>query len=140
MSDLDHAYCGSPIDLGDFLMTKECFQVLRTNEEILITKPDKGAGAVILNKYDYNGKMKTILNGMTKFLDLGPVTKKDNTAKIESRIQRRLQQLRKECFIFKQVYKAIQPTGSQRPRMYGLPKIHKKDVPLRPILSMTESV
>ena len=32
-------------------------------------------------------KMKTILNDTTKFLDLGPVTKKDNTAKIESRIQ-----------------------------------------------------
>ena len=29
--------------------------------------------------------------------------------------------------------------GSQRPRMYGLPKIHKKDVPFRPILSMTGS-
>ena len=33
----------------------------------------------------------------------------------------------------------IRPTGSQRPRMYGLPKTHKKDVPLRPILSMTGS-
>ena len=40
------------------------------NEEILITKPDKGAGVVILNKNDYNDKMKTILNDTTKFLDL----------------------------------------------------------------------
>ena len=92
LSDLAHAYCGSPIDLGYFLMTKECFQAiksLRMNEEILITKPDKGAGVVILNKNDYNDKMKTILNDTTKFLDLGPVTNNDNTAKIESRIQRR---------------------------------------------------
>ena len=36
-------------------------------------------------------------------------------------------------------YKAIRPTGSQRPRMHGLLKTHKKDVPLRPILSMTGS-
>ena len=53
LSDLAHAYCESPIDLGDFLMTKKCFQAiksLQTNEEILITKPDKGAGVVILNK------------------------------------------------------------------------------------------
>ena len=34
---------------------------------------------------------------------------------------------------------AIPPSGSLRPRMYGLPKTHKKDVPLRPILSMTKS-
>ena len=130
-SDLAHAYCGSPIDLGNFFMTKECFQAvksLRTNEEILITKPDKGAGVVILNKNDYNDKMKTILNDTTKFFDLGPVTNKKNIAKIESRIQRRLLQLRKEYLISKQVYEAIRPTSSQRPRMYSLPKIHKKDV------------
>ena len=85
LSDLAHTYCGSPIDLDDFLMTKECFQAiksLRTNEEILITKPDKGAGVVILNKNDYNDKMKTILNDTTKFLDFGPVTNKDNTQKL----------------------------------------------------------
>ena len=50
-----------------------------------------------------------------------------------------LLQLKKECLISKQVYEPIRPAGSQRPRMYGLPKIHKKDVPLRPILSMTGS-
>ena len=37
------------------------------------------------------------------------------------------------------IYSRIRPTGSQRPRMYGLPKIHKQDVPLRPILSMIGS-
>ena len=112
LSDLAHAYCGSPIDLGDFLMKKECFQAIKslwTNEEILITKPDKGAGVVILNKNDYNDKMKTILHDTTKFLDLGPVTNKDNTTKIESQIQRQLLQLRKECLISKQVYEAIRP-------------------------------
>ena len=83
--------------------------------------------------------MKTILNDTTKFLNLGPVTNKDNTAKIESRIQRRLLQLRKESLISKQVYEAIRFTGSQRPRMYGLPKIHKNHVFLRSILSMTGS-
>ena len=110
-----------------------------TTKKILITKPNKGAGVVILNKNDYNDKMKTILNDTTKFLDLGPVTNKDDTAKIELRIPRRLLQLRKECLISKQVYEAIRPTSSQRPRMYSLPKIHKKDVPLRRILSMTGS-
>ena len=58
--------------------------------------------------------------------------------KIETQI-RRLLQLNKEKLILKTEYKAIRPTGSQRPRMYGLPKTHKKDVPLRPILSMTGS-
>jgi len=77
------------------------------NEEILITKPDKGAGVVILNKNEYNDKMKTILNDTTKFLDLGPATNNDNTTKIETLIQRRLLQLSNEKLISKTEYKAI---------------------------------
>ncbi len=38
-----------------------------------------------------------------------------------------------------EIYDRIGPTGSQRPRMYGLPKTHKPNVPLRPILSMVGS-
>ena len=34
------------------------------------------------------------------------------------------------------IYKEIRQTGSLRPRLCGLPKVHKKEVPLRPILSM----
>jgi len=86
------------MDWGDFVMTKECFQAiesLRMNEDIIITKPDKGSGVVILNKNEYNDKMMTILNDTTKFLDLGQVTSNDNTAKIETQIQRRLLQLNK---------------------------------------------
>lgn len=30
----------------------------------------------------------------------------------------------------------IKPAGCQRPRLYGLPKVYKNDVPLPPILSM----
>jgi len=99
------------------------------NEEILITKPDKGASVVILNTNEYNDKMKTILNDTTKFLDLGPATNNDNTAKIETLIQPRLLQLSNEKIISKTEYKAIRPTGSQRPRMYGLRKLTRKMYP-----------
>ena len=38
------------------------------------------------------------------------------------------------------MYERIRPTGFVRPRMYGLPKVHKpKAIPLRPILSMVGS-
>ena len=37
------------------------------------------------------------------------------------------------------VYNAIRPTGSQRPKLYGLPKTPKAGCPLRPILSMINS-
>ena len=37
-------------------------------------------------------------------------------------------------------YKIMYPTGVSTPKFYGLPKIHKKDVPLRPIVSSIGSV
>ena len=56
LSDLAHAYCGTPVNAGDFLMHRECLsaiKTLRSNSNILITKPDKGSCEVILNKTDY---------------------------------------------------------------------------------------
>ena len=41
--------------------------------------------------------------------------------------------------ISKGVYERIQPVGASRPRMYGIPKIHKNGTPLRPILSMVNA-
>ena len=99
LSDLAHAYCGTFVDAGDFLMHRECLSAiksLRSNSNILITKPDKGSGVVILNKTDFIKKMNSILENETKFLTLGPSSEKDNTSKIECRIQRRLLQLHKD--------------------------------------------
>ena len=47
--------------------------------------------------------------------------------------------LMKENMLTKSVHEHIRPCGSQRPRIYGHPKTHKKNVLLRPILSMVGS-
>ena len=39
----------------------------------------------------------------------------------------------------KTVYEVIRLSGLQRPRIHGFSKIHKRDVPCHPILSMIES-
>ena len=68
-------------------MHRECFQAmksLRTNSDIIITKPDKGSGVVILDKSDYVLKMDKILDDNKKFQRIGPCNANDNTAKIES--------------------------------------------------------
>ena len=89
----------------------------------------------VLNKTDYIEKMNSILEDETKFLTHGPSSEKDSTSKIESRIQHLLLQLHKDDLLPANLHDLIRPTGSQRPRMYGLTKAHKKDVPLRPILN-----
>ena len=82
-----------------------------------------------MNKSDYISKMDIILQDNSKFENLGPSSETDNTAKIKAHIQRRLLQLKKEGLLPSKTYSRIRPTGSQRLRMYDLPKIHKQYVP-----------
>ena len=52
LNEVAHSFCGSPIDTSKFSMDNSCLQAiksLRSNKAILITKPDKGSGVVILN-------------------------------------------------------------------------------------------
>ena len=84
-------------------------------------------------------KLETILFDSNKFICLGPEEENDNTAKLETKLQRRLLQLKKDDQITPSIYNDTRPTGSQRPRMYGLPKTHKASIPLRPIPSMIGS-
>ena len=140
LADLAYIYCESKPDNHDNAMQKEWFSAinkLQRNDSIIITEPDEGSDVVILNKSDYTNKMNNILHDETKFERIGPASTCDNTAAIESRLQKRLHELFKAKLIPEEVYRSICPTDSQRPRMYGLPKTHKPEVPLRPILSMT---
>ena len=121
-------------------MHKQCFRAinsLRKNDDIIVTKLDKGSGVVLLNKGDYVDKMNKILDDPSKFERPTSVSSNDNTASIESRLQKRLLDFVKADLMPKWIYDAIRPIGSQRPRMYGLPKTHKEGIPLSPILSMT---
>ena len=84
-------------------------------------------------------KMNSILDDASKFENLGSVEENDNTLTVEKRIQRRLLELLNGNIIQQAVYNDIRLSGSQRPRIYGLPKTHKTDIPFRPILSMVGS-
>ena len=72
-------------------LDKEHFQPiksLRSNEQIPITKPDKGSGVVILSKNDYIQMMSNNLDDITKFLNMGRVDQHDIMAKTEQRSQK----------------------------------------------------
>ena len=62
-------------------LTKHCtIKRIRSNNNIVITHPDKGAGVVILNENDYNNIIYGIINGNTKFklLNKYPTIKRKN--------------------------------------------------------------
>ena len=56
LTDLVHSFCGTPIDMSNFYMHRECFEAIKSlpnNTDIVITKADKSNALVILNKTDY---------------------------------------------------------------------------------------
>ncbi|XP_065667600.1 uncharacterized protein LOC136087905 [Hydra vulgaris] len=94
---------------------------LRNNENIVITRPDKGNGIIVLNKIDYKNSLHNIISNKIKFKEL----KEDPTIKREISLQVYLRQLYKlKCFE-KDIYTKIYPVESQPARIYALPKMHK---------------
>ena len=90
---------------------------------------------VVLNKEDYIMKAKHLLNQ--------PTYKKmteDPTSKQRARLIKLLRNIKAEGGITEEQYKKMYPTGAGAPKFYGLPKIHKQDTPLRPIVSSTGTV
>ena len=139
---LAHEYANKENDLKAFSLGREHLKVLndlRKNEKLVITRPDKGRATVVMNREDYVSKMMTILSDTSKFCRLGPVSTHDKTPKVEAALNRLLGDIMASGEIMEELFKSIRSTGALRPRMYGLPKIHKDGVPLRPILSMTRS-
>ena len=87
-----------------------------------------------MDKEDYSKRMTTVLdNG--KYTTL----KRDPTVKVENVITNTLKRLRTEGYIDDKMCDFLTPRYSSPPQMYGLPKIHKEDIPMRPIVSTTGS-
>ena len=100
---------------------------LRTDTSIKITKADKGNSTVVMDSVDYKTKINELLNKGDVYQEL----KKDPTPSVDLKVQTTIRDLKKKGFNLSHLnsYNGIAP------RLYGLPKIHKVNIPLRPIVS-----
>ena len=108
---------------------------LKTNEDIIILLADKGRATVVLDRKDYDGKLLTMLSDTTVYKRL----KRDSTSSLERRMNATLLELRRKDQLPERLYHRLHSSCGQTPRIYGLPKIHKPDIPLRPIVSFVTS-
>ncbi|CAH8502173.1 unnamed protein product [Dicrocoelium dendriticum] len=122
------------------IITREQIQSLkelRLNNELIISKPDKGSGIVLMDRVDYIHKMQHILSDESKFQRL--MTGKDNTGELEKQLTGCLRRMMQAKLITKKEFEKLKPSGGHLPRLYGLPKVHKEGAPMRPILDMVGS-
>ena len=87
---------------------------------------------VVLDKEDYIKKCN-------EHLTSGPYTKlkKDPISSTVSKVTKKLIELKDNNLIEQQKYFKLKPTGTQPPRFYGQPKIHKDGTPIQQIVSYT---
>ena len=114
-------------------VTKEQQDALKSLEEdksIMILPADKGCASVVLDADTYHAKMSALV-------DFGPyqLLNKDPTDRLTRKLSEKLLTLKRNGHISEAVYNKIRPRHKQPPRVYGLPKIHKANTPLRPIVS-----
>ena len=90
---------------------------------------------VVMDKQDYINKANQLLNQNTY-----KVISKDPTNTIKNKLINILKGIKTKSGLGINTYKSMYPTGCVPPKFYGLPKIHKPDTPLRPIVSSCGSV
>ena len=119
-------------------ITKEECQALRKlkkDENRMVLTADKGVSLVVLDKEDYIHKAEELLQQPNyKTLTSDPTTKHKN------KLVALLKSIKAEGGMNDSLYKKLYPTGASSPKFYGLPKVHKEGIPLRPIVSSIGSV
>ena len=90
---------------------------------------------VIMDRQDYINKANSVLNQNTY-----RSIPRDPTNTIKNNLISILKRVKNETGLDSNTYKSMYPTGCVPPKVYGLPKIHKPDTPLRPIVSSCGSV
>ena len=139
------------INVKTLTYIKKC-KTLRSARNITVTKRylkdngllavpfDKGIGICVMKKEAYHTKLNKILD-LPQFQKITANRKnaKNPILKEHDRVVNILKKLYKKGRIDNELYRKLRPSGSQPPRLYGLAKVHKKGIPVRPVLSMPGS-
>ncbi|XP_076049262.1 uncharacterized protein LOC143029935 [Oratosquilla oratoria] len=122
---------------GHNLTTEEAKALtgLRKDSSIVILSSDKGRSTVVLDRSEYEFKAATLLQDTNTY----EVVEADPTQKLQRKVEGELRKLKESRLISEREWMLMKPGDSVIPKMYGLPKIHKEGVPLRPIIAFRGS-
>ena len=100
---------------------------LQKNDNLIVKRSDKCKGLVLMEKNEYIKKTETIIR------DYQPVAK-NPTKKLDDETSKLIKTTLKGKLPDKTIH-AITPNESRTAELYGLPKTHKANIPMRPIVS-----
>lgn len=103
---------------------------LRTNDHLVVLDSDKGSVTVLMDRADYLQKMYSIVD-----TDDFKKISRDPTTTIQNKTNKIISTLVNQNILSKEAARSMKSYNSVSPRMYGNPKIHKENIPMRPIVS-----
>ncbi|UYV71201.1 hypothetical protein LAZ67_8002153 [Cordylochernes scorpioides] len=106
-------------------------KALKNQRDTIITRSDKGSQVVLMKAEDYSKKMLNILSDPNTFQEISA----DRVKAISGNYRASLRSLLKKGCITPEQFKLFTSNISSIPYIYGLPKTHKPDIPLRPIVA-----
>lgn len=104
-------------------------------EDILVTKADKGNVTVVIKKEDFHKKTSELLSDVSTY----KVLSKDPTISIQNRNNKIIDLYFKQKILSQATAKKLKTNSAIPPKIYFLPKVHKPGAPLRPIVSFIGS-
>ncbi|UYV66865.1 hypothetical protein LAZ67_4003150 [Cordylochernes scorpioides] len=110
---------------------RQIIKKLQSYKSLIFIKADKGSHTVVLDRSDYLSKMTDILQDNTTFSSISP---QENLALTKS-FRKALCEMKKSSIITPDQFALFTSCLDREAYIYGLPKIHKPGVPLRPIIA-----
>ena len=109
---------------------------LRRDQSRVILTADNVVALVMMDRNEYNNKAQELLEDKKTYKEIST----DPSNKLKTKLISLLKKIKADGGINDQLYKKMYPTGAFAPKFYRLPKIHKRDIPLRPIVSSRGSI
>ena len=130
--------CHEKVTTPKYNLTKEehkALEELKKDKNRMVLTADKGVSIVMIDKEEYIRKAEELLRQPT----YKPIPT-DPTNKYKNKPISLLKNIKTEGGIDEVTNRRIYPKGSGPPKFYGLLKVHKTEMPLRPMVSSIGAV
>lgn len=130
----NHIHKNQNIKFQTDKMYKDTKRFLKDNPELVILDSDKGSVTVVMKIQEYEQKMYTLINS-NSFKTI----QRDPTTTVQNKSNQLITALHENGYIDQPTSKKLKKYNAICPKIYGNPKIHKDNTPLRPIVASIQS-
>lgn len=116
-------------------MQQKTKSFIRGNPDMIITKSDKGNVTVVMNRGEYENRVAEMVSDS----DVYKVLDRDPTSKLQTQNNDIVKALKTRGYLNEKTARQLTTYRAIAPRFYGLPKVHKENTPIRPIVSTINS-